>query len=120
MFNVLGLHGVRENVYRMPLRKEIETMFWLKCCPWCGGDLFSGTDLFGHYITCFQCSRDLNEADVAAMISRRTVKVQTQTGPHGANEACRLNLWQPGRSARLPEFSSRAPKILNPQTAQSL
>ena len=78
MFNVLGLHGVRENVYRMPLRKEIEIMFWLKCCPWCGGDLFSGTDLFGHYITCFQCSRDLNEADVAAMISRCTVKVQNR------------------------------------------
>ena len=95
-------------------------MFWLKGCPWCGGDLFSGTDLFGHYITCFQCSRDLNEADVAAMISRRTVKVREQTGQHRANEASRLNLWQPGRAARLPEFSSGIPKTPNPQTARSL
>ncbi len=49
-------------------------MFWLKGCPWCGGDLFSDTDLFGSYITCFQCSRDLNEAEVAALTSRRTLK----------------------------------------------
>ncbi len=55
--------------------KGVGTMFWLKGCPRCGGDLFSDTDLFGPYITCFQCSRDLNEADVAALIPRRTLKV---------------------------------------------
>ena len=53
-------------------------MFWLKGCPWCGGDLFSDTDLFGSYITCFQCSRDLNEAEVASLLSRRTVKVENR------------------------------------------
>ena len=51
-------------------------MFWLKGCPWCGGDLFSDTDLFGSYIACFQCSRELNEADVAALISRRTANIR--------------------------------------------
>ena len=51
-------------------------MFWLKGCPWCGGDLFSDTDMFGSYITCFQCSRDLNDADVAALQSRRTEKTR--------------------------------------------
>ncbi len=58
-------------------------MFWLKGCPWCGGDLFSDTDLFGPYITCFQCSRDLNEADVAVMLSRRTGKVESGPVPAG-------------------------------------
>ena len=52
-------------------------MFWLKGCPWCGGDLFSDTDMFGSYITCFQCSRDLNEAEVAALAARRTIKART-------------------------------------------
>ena len=51
-------------------------MFWLKGCPWCGGDLFSDTDLFGSYVTCFQCSRDLSEADVAVLLSRRTRSIR--------------------------------------------
>lgn len=51
-------------------------MFWLKGCPWCGGDLFSDTDLFGSYITCFQCSRDLNEAEVAALTANRSLRVR--------------------------------------------
>ena len=95
-------------------------MFWLKCCPWCGGDLFSGTDLFGHYITCFQCSRRPQRGRCRCHALPPHGEGPEQTGPHGANEACRLNLWQPGRAARLPEFSSGAPKILNPQTARSL
>ena len=53
-------------------------MFWLKGCPWCGGDLFSDTDMFGSYITCFQCSRDLNEAEVAVLTARRTLKAQSR------------------------------------------
>ena len=63
-------------------------MFWLKGCPWCGGDLFSDTDLFGSYITCFQCSRDLNEAEVAALTARRTLKAHSRpTATHNFRPA---------------------------------
>ena len=58
-------------------------MFWLKGCPWCGGDLFSDTDVLGSYITCFQCSRDLNDADVAALQSRRTARARNNPVPTG-------------------------------------
>lgn len=51
-------------------------MFWLKGCPWCGGDLFTDTDQFGSFVTCFQCSRELNQADVAALLSRRPRRIR--------------------------------------------
>jgi len=30
-------------------------MFWLKGCTRCGGDLASGSDHYGPYISCLQC-----------------------------------------------------------------
>ena len=43
-----------------------------------GGDLLSNTDLFGSYITCFQCSRDLNEGEVTVLTARHTLKAQSR------------------------------------------
>ena len=30
-------------------------MVWLKSCQRCGGDLYEEKDLFGSYVSCFQC-----------------------------------------------------------------
>jgi uncharacterized membrane protein YvbJ len=38
-------------------------MFWLKCCPRCGGDLNEDSDQYGHYIACVQCGHYLTEAE---------------------------------------------------------
>ena len=38
-------------------------MFWLKCCPRCGGDLYEDSDMHGSFITCLQCSHYLTEVD---------------------------------------------------------
>ncbi len=34
--------------------------FWLRACPKCGGDLHLQPDLTGLYVTCVQCSLELN------------------------------------------------------------
>jgi DNA-directed RNA polymerase subunit RPC12/RpoP len=33
-------------------------MFWLKCCPRCGG-LYDDRDQYGYYIACVQCGHYL-------------------------------------------------------------
>lgn len=30
-------------------------MYWLRACPRCHGDLCTGDDVYGPYITCLQC-----------------------------------------------------------------
>ena len=105
MFNVSGLHGVRENVFRRPVRKEIETMFWLKGLP-----LVRRRSVLRH-----RSVRPLHHLlPVQPRPQRGRCRChdlsphgegRKQTGQHGANEASRLNLWQPGRAARLPEFT---------------
>jgi hypothetical protein len=42
-------------------------MFWLKCCPRCGGDLYDYRDQYGYYITCVQCGHYLTEAEEALL-----------------------------------------------------
>jgi hypothetical protein len=42
-------------------------MFWLKCCPRCGGDLYGNRDRYGYYIACVQCGRYLTEAEEALL-----------------------------------------------------
>jgi predicted anti-sigma-YlaC factor YlaD len=42
-------------------------MFWLKGCPRCGGDLYEGIDIYGRYIACLQCSREIPEEDAEAL-----------------------------------------------------
>lgn len=32
-------------------------MYWLKGCTKCGGDLASGCDQYGSYVSCMQCGR---------------------------------------------------------------
>ena len=38
-------------------------MYWLKACSKCGGDLYEGTDMFGPYVACLQCTRYLSDAE---------------------------------------------------------
>ena len=38
-------------------------MFWVKGCPNCHGDLYSGTDVYGTYVACLQCGHYLTEAE---------------------------------------------------------
>lgn len=39
----------------------VKQMFWLKACPRCHGDLYQEEDLFGSYVACLQCGRELNQ-----------------------------------------------------------
>jgi hypothetical protein len=47
-------------------------MFWFKACPRCSGDLAEGTDIYGSYIACVQCSHYLSEAEEAALCDPKT------------------------------------------------
>lgn len=42
-------------------------MFWLKCCPRCGGDLYLNKDIWGRYLACVQCGHHLGEAEDVAL-----------------------------------------------------
>jgi DNA-directed RNA polymerase subunit M/transcription elongation factor TFIIS len=42
-------------------------MFWLKCCPRCGSDLYDERDQYGYYIACIQCGHYLTEAEDALL-----------------------------------------------------
>ena len=44
-------------------------MFWFKGCPKCHGDLYSDRDVYGSYVSCFQCSHYLTEAEAAGVAS---------------------------------------------------
>ena len=41
----------------------MKPMFWLKACPRCHGDLYLEEDIFGSYVACLQCGRELNMAE---------------------------------------------------------
>ena len=43
-------------------------MFWLKACPKCHGDLYTGKDTYGPFISCMQCSRYLTPAEEADLL----------------------------------------------------
>jgi len=42
-------------------------MFWLRCCPRCGGDLVEDADWYGAYMACVQCAYYLTEAEEASV-----------------------------------------------------
>jgi len=47
-------------------------MFWLKGCQRCGGDLYQGVDIYGPYIACLQCSKQLADVEVLALLEARS------------------------------------------------
>lgn len=47
----------------------VETMFWLKSCPRCQGDLYDSKDIYGSYIDCFQCGHYLTAEEDAQLRS---------------------------------------------------
>ena len=46
--------AVRPRKPTRPLEEET-SMYWLKGCKKCGGDLFLEKDKFGSYVSCLQC-----------------------------------------------------------------
>jgi hypothetical protein len=42
-------------------------MLWLKCCSRCKGDLYQDSDVYGIYVTCFQCGHYLSMAEEVAL-----------------------------------------------------
>ena len=42
---------------------------WLGGCPRCKGDLFQTGDIWGDYIACLQCGRELIAAEAGALAS---------------------------------------------------
>ena len=40
-------------------------MIWFKSCTKCRGDLTEGSDTYGPYVACMQCSHYLTEAEEA-------------------------------------------------------
>ena len=42
-------------------------MFYFKACPKCQGDLYQGTDIYGPYTSCMQCSHYLTDAEEAQL-----------------------------------------------------
>ena len=58
-------------------------MFWLKGCERCGGDLYQGSDIYGPYIACLQCSKQLSDGEVLALLEARA---------HGEHEGIVIQL----------------------------
>ena len=38
-------------------------VFWLRCCPRCGGDLHKNRDLYDRYVACLQCGHYLTPVE---------------------------------------------------------
>ena len=55
-------------------------MFWLIACPKCLGDLYKGSDDYGLYIACLQCSRYLNPSEQTQL-----ELITSKSGPWSAN-----------------------------------
>ena len=58
-------------------------MFWLKGCHRCGGDLYQTVDIYGPYIACLQCSRQLSDGEALALLEARA---------HGEHEGIVIEL----------------------------
>ena len=54
-------------------------MFWLKCCPRCGGDLYDDRDQYGYYIACVQCGHYLTEAE--EVLLKHAARPRPASGP---------------------------------------
>jgi hypothetical protein len=46
-------------------------MLWLKSCPKCRGDLHSDADVFGTFVACVQCGRQLTGAEETLLLRTR-------------------------------------------------
>ena len=53
-------------------------MFWIKSCPKCHGDLNESTDIYGNYISCFQCGHYLTA------VEETSVRDENPLGKHHA------------------------------------
>ncbi|MBI2303519.1 MAG: hypothetical protein HYU86_02065 [Chloroflexi bacterium] len=58
----------------MAISRELskKTLWWLKACHRCGGDLVEEYDLYGSYINCFQCGRELSAEEERQLRLGRT------------------------------------------------
>ena len=45
-------------------------MFYFKGCPRCLGDLQEGSDIYGRYVSCMQCSHYLTEDEEVLLRNR--------------------------------------------------
>ena len=41
-------------------------MIWFKACPKCHGDLVESGDIYGKYVSCLQCGREMTAAPADA------------------------------------------------------
>ena len=53
-----------------------EPVFWLVRCARCGGDLYLGSDQYGRFIACVQCSHELTKEQKRALWHRPSTSVQ--------------------------------------------
>lgn len=63
-------------------------MYWLKQCPKCNGDLTTGRDQYGEYMSCMQCGlcKDIQVETLASPFANRDsqkLTVATVTGDEG-------------------------------------
>ena len=54
-------------------------MYWLKQCTKCNGDLASGSDQYGPYVSCMQCGRFQDWDAMAVKSPVTTIKVIGRT-----------------------------------------
>ena len=54
-------------------------MIWIKSCPRCRGDLLQNRDLFGWYVSCFQCGHHLSEVEEATFQHIATLPATADT-----------------------------------------
>ena len=51
-------------------------MIWIKACPKCQGDLIASADIYGKYVSCLQCGREMVAAHTAPQ--KRTTSAWTR------------------------------------------
>jgi hypothetical protein len=56
---IVAHSGARDCAAERSVEFERLTMFWLKACPRCHGDLHEIHDVGDQYVTCLQCGRIL-------------------------------------------------------------
>jgi DNA-directed RNA polymerase subunit M/transcription elongation factor TFIIS len=52
-------------------------MLWLKSCSKCHGDLHPDSDVYGSYIACVQCGRQLTVAEEAILMRTQHMAAAT-------------------------------------------
>lgn len=82
-------------------------MYWLKQCIKCGGDLASGSDQYGTYVSCMQCGRyqDIEIKEAGSAVIRRG-SVQPSVAAALSNEGHRTNTHRSSTGRRLAATSA--------------